>query len=91
MEITMLFFGAVIVIATLAFVAEPLRFLPEMEQKKKRVGGSYWGIYPGQPEEEESTESGLTVELHPVARKQQYIAGSITYSQGRGVNMSGRK
>jgi hypothetical protein len=82
-------FGTVIAAVLLIFIAEPQRFLPEYEPKKKRVGGTYWGIYEGTDIEE--PEEMRTVELQQVARKQQYIAGSSTYALGRGVNMSGRK
>ena len=83
-------FGAVIGLALLIFIAEPYRFMPEPEKKKKkRVGASYWGIYEGAQAEE--PEAMRTVELQQVARKNQYTAGSSTYAMGRGVNMSGRK
>lgn len=82
--------GVVIVCALLAFIAEPKRFMILSQEKTpKKVGSTYWGIYEGTPSEE--PESMRTVELKDVARKEVYIAGSSTYSMGRGVNMSGRK
>jgi hypothetical protein len=89
MESLVFGFGALIGLALLVFIAEPYRFMPETEAKKKRVGASYWGIYEGSQAEE--PEAMRTVELQKVARKNQYTAGSSTYAMGRGVNMSGRK
>ncbi len=82
-------FGVVAIIAILLLIAEPKRFIPDIEKKSRKVGSTYWGFYEGA--EQDDTEALRTVELKDVARKQQYVAGSITYSQGRGVNMSGRK
>jgi len=89
MDFLLYAFGGAIAIILLVAIAEPLRFLPEFERKKKHVGSTYWGIYEGAQTEE--PESMRTVELLQVARKERYIAGSSTYAQGRGVNMSGRK
>jgi hypothetical protein len=88
METILFTFGAMMALMLLVAIAEPLRFLPEFEQRKKRVGSTYWGIYEGASIEDDATH---TVELHKVARKERYIAGSSTYAQGKGVNMSGRK
>jgi hypothetical protein len=82
-------FGALIAAALLVFIAEPLRFMPEYNQKKKNVGSTYWGFYEGT--EADNPEEMRTIELKDVARKNQYIAGSSTYAMGKGVNMSGRK
>jgi len=89
MEVTTFVFGAIIVCAVLFLIAEPHRLIPQIEPKNKRVGSTYWGIYKGSSMEE--SESEKTVELKQVARKGHYAAGSITYSQGRGVSMNGRK
>ncbi|HEY9716845.1 MAG TPA: hypothetical protein V6C69_05230 [Trichormus sp.] len=89
MESILYFFGALVAVVLLIAIAEPLRFMPEFEKKKKRVGSTYWGIYQGASTDE--PEAMCTIELQQVARKERYIAGSVTYSQGRGVNMSGRK
>jgi len=88
METPFMLFCVLIVCLLLLFIAEPHRFLPERRNKKKMVGSTYWGVYEGAPMEE--PESQRTVELQEVARKQQYVAGSSTYSLGRGVKMSGR-
>ena len=80
--------GIVISIAILLFVAEPYRFMPEPEEKKKKVGSTYWGIYEGTPIDE--PESMRTIEVRRSTRKEIYIAGSGTYAAGRGVKMSGR-
>jgi hypothetical protein len=89
MEVTTLLFGAILVCAVLFLIAEPHRLIPQIESKNKRVGSTYWGVYKGAPSEE--AEGEQTVELQQVARKGHYAAGSITYSQGRGVSMNGRK
>jgi len=88
METILFAFGAIVAVILLIAIAEPNRFLPEFEQKKKRVGSTYWGFYEGVSSEEDAS---LTVELHKVARKERYLAGSSTYAKGQGVNMSGRK
>lgn len=80
--------GALIALALLVVIAEPYRFLPQWEEKKKFVGSTYWGIYPGTSSED---GEGQTIELRKACRKERYTAGSSTYAQGRGVNMSGRK
>ncbi|HEY9772561.1 MAG TPA: hypothetical protein V6C81_01995 [Planktothrix sp.] len=89
MESISYIFGAIIAAFLLVFIAEPQRFMPEYEPKKKKVGSTYWGIYEGN--EVEEPEELRTVELQKVARPNQYAAGSTTYALGRGVNMSGRK
>ena len=86
--VTTLFGVVAILSAILLLIAEPKRFIPEIEKKARKVGLTYWGFYEGA--EQDDTEALRTVEWKDVARKQQYVAGSITYSQGRGVNMSGR-
>lgn len=89
MEAATMLVGVILIFAILLFIAEPKRFLPEPAKRQKRVGSTYWGFYEGT--EAEEPEAMRTVELKDVARKQQYVAGSITYSQGRGVSMNGRK
>jgi hypothetical protein len=77
----------IIGLATLGFVAEPYRFMPEEEEKKKKVGSTYWGHYEGAPIVE--PEAMRTIEVRRSTRKEKYIAGSQTYAAGRGVRMSG--
>ena len=89
MELPLMFFGVIVVCGLLLMIAEPYRFMPETNNKAKKVGATYWGSYEGvSPEEPEEMRQ---VELQKVARKLHYAAGSITYSQGRGVAMNGRK
>jgi hypothetical protein len=76
-----------IAIGTLLFIAEPYRFMPEETEKKKRVGSTYWGIYEGAPIVE--PEAMRTIEVRRSTRKERIIAGSQTYSAGKGVRMSG--
>lgn len=88
METLFFGFGALIAFVLLLAIAEPYRFLPDFEQKAKSVGSTYWGIYEGASvEEKDPTQK---IKLHKVARKERYVAGSSTYANGRGVNMSGR-
>ena len=84
-----MFYAVCIIIAlgTLAFVAEPYRFMPEEEEKKKKVGSTYWGIYEGVPIVE--PEAMRTIEVRRSTRKEKNIAGSATYAAGKGVRMSG--
>jgi len=84
METILFAFGAIVAVILLIAIAEPNRFLPEFEQKKKRVGSTYWGFYfyEGVSSEEDAS---LTVELHKVARKERYLAGSSTMLRAKGL------
>jgi hypothetical protein len=51
--------------------------------KKKTVGPTYWGVYPGCQTEE--AESLRTIEVKTKKSKELVVAGSKMYAQGRGV------
>jgi len=73
--------SAVIVLLYMAF---PQVLTPEGKRRKKTVGSTYWGVYEGQPTED--LESEKNIELKVPSGKERVVAGSATYSKGRGMS-----
>ncbi len=81
-------FGIIIGLATLLVIAFPERFLPVVNQKKKRVGVTLWGFYNGsedcKPEETMLVEAALS-------GRERVVAGSAMYAKGQGVKANSTK
>jgi hypothetical protein len=89
MDIVFYGISSVVALFLLLIIAEPYRFMPELRERKIKVGGAYWGVYPGSDPFEYDNEE--TIEVEKPSRKERPVYGSTTYALGRGVNMSGRK
>lgn len=88
MENLFVVFAACVALFLLLAIAEPYRFIPAFEARKRKVGSTYWGVYQGTPSDE--PEGNRTIELQAVTRKEPCVVGSSSYSKGKGVSMSGR-
>ncbi len=80
--------GIFIALAVLLVIAFPERFLPDIAQKKKRIGITLWGFYNGseacKPEETMLVEAALP-------GRERVVAGSAMYAKGQGVKANATK
>lgn len=70
--------------ATVVFIAFPHLLFPSNKEKKERVGPVYWGVYDGSPTDE--PEAWKKIEIKKTRGKEKVVAGSATYSLGRGTS-----
>jgi hypothetical protein len=80
--------GIIIGLTVLLVIAFPERFLPNIEQKKRRIGITHWGFYNGsedcKPEETMLVEAALP-------GRERVVAGSSMYARGQGVKANASK
>jgi len=69
-----------------AVIAFPEKICPVHPMvKKKKVGSSYWGVYPDADPE----KSVGSVEVEPLVGKHKSVYGAVSYAQGKGVSRRG--
>ncbi len=83
-----IFIGIFIGLAVLLMIAFPERFLPDIGQKKKRIGITHWGFYNGS--EDCKPEETMLVDA-TLPGKQRVIYGSSMYAKGQGVKANASK
>jgi hypothetical protein len=85
MNIFLLIAGVLSAYAVLLLVAMPgILMRPEAKRaKKKTVGPTYWGVYPGCQTEE--LEELKTIQVSTTKSKEKVVAGSTMYARGRGI------
>lgn len=81
--------GILLAICATIVVAFPDSLVARMTSKKKRIPAKHWGQYQGTESNSAEGEEEPTIEVKTPARKVREIAGSQTYSAGRGVRMGG--
>ncbi len=78
----------IIGLAVLLVIAFPDHFLPDIGQKKKRIGITHWGFYTGsedcKPEETMLVDAALP-------GRERVVAGSSMYAKGQGVKANASK
>lgn len=86
MNIFLFIVGVLSAYAVLLLVAMPgmLSGRRKPPTKKKIVGPTYWGVYPGCQTEE--LEELKTIQVTTTKNKEKVVAGSTMYSNGRGVS-----
>lgn len=80
--------GLFIALAVLLVIAFPERLLPNIAQKKKRIGITHWGFYTG-TEDCRADETMLVEAALP--GRERVIAGSSMYAKGQGVKANATK
>jgi hypothetical protein len=85
MNIFLLTIGILSAYSVLLLVAMPGMLLKpgERKAKKKTVGPTYWGVYPGCKTED--LEELKTIQVATKKTKEKVTAGSTLYAQGRGI------
>ena len=85
MNIFLLIVGILSAYAVLLLVAMPgiLSMPRKAATKKKTVGPTYWGVYPGCQTEE--LEELKTIQVSTTKNKEKVVAGSTMYARGRGI------
>jgi hypothetical protein len=86
MNIFLFIIGVLSAYAVLLLVAMPgmLSGRRKALTKKKTVGPTYWGVYPGCQTEE--LEELKTIQVTTTKNREKVVAGSTMYSKGRGVS-----
>ena len=85
MKTFLLIIGILSAYAVLLLVTLPgmLRRPGKLSTKKRTVGPTYWGVYPGS--QTEDLEELKTFEVTTMKSKDVTVAGSTAYARGRGV------
>ncbi len=76
-------FGLIIAIALLLLIAFPERLIPDNGERRKRVGGTYWGSYPGRQSTE--TEEEETIEAVTIKKKDGVMAARHMLWDGESI------
>jgi hypothetical protein len=88
METFLLITGIISAYAVLLAVAVPslLAKPGKLPAKKRTVGPTYWGVYPGY--DTEDLAELKTFEVATTKGKDKVVAGSTLYANGRGIKIS---
>jgi len=87
MDFFLLIIGSVAITALLIVAMPELLTTPgQSANKKKKVGPTYWGVYPGSLTKE--PDSFRTIELKAKNGKELVVAGSKMYASGKFIKIA---